>query len=128
MHYLRSIFLAYGTAAKSNLMKVEKAQRRINPAIIFFGKKLEHYLIFQKSIIFTRYLNSIVEVLEDFFKELRTTSTVVQNPCCVFLQSIESPKQNIRTRFSSNGLLPRTYNHTFAQRKALSNSLQKSYN
>ena len=107
-----------GSAAKTNLKKIENAQRRILRAI-FFKKKFDSL---RDNKIFTVYELYTLEIVKELFKQLRNESAV---------QYLEIPSVTdaiMTTRWRAKGLFSTTYSRTVTKRKSLENTLRKTYN
>ena len=114
--------IVYGSAAKTNLKKIENAQRRILRAIFFKNKfdSLRDILLDNK--IFTVYELYTLEIVKELFKQLRNESAV---------QYLEIPNVSdaiMTTRWRAKGLFSTTYSRTVTKRKSLENTLRKTYN
>ena len=114
--------IVYGSAAKTNLKKIENAQRRILRAI-FFKKKFDSLRdILLDNKIFTVYELYTLEIVKELFKQLRNVSPV---------QYLEMPNVThaiMTTRWRAKGLFSTTYSRTVTKRKSLENTLRKTYN
>ena len=66
--------LTYGSAAKSNRYKIEKAQRRILQAIFFRNKYDSVGFFFERNKISTVFEIYLMELFAEVFKQLRTES------------------------------------------------------
>ena len=112
--------LIYGSAAKANLSKIEKTQRRILRAI-FFKKKFDslHDLL-RRNEILTVFELFVLENIKEFFRQLRT----------------EAPKSFIvlddvgtyTTRWNMKKLMPSQYSRTVLKRRSLESLLRLTYN
>ena len=67
--------LVYGSAAKTNLVKIEKAQRRILRAIFFMQRKDSLSEIFTKKGVLTVFELFLVELTKELFKQIRLEYT-----------------------------------------------------
>ena len=112
----------YGISAKTNLKKKSKLSEK-NFESIFFRKKLDSLAdILVENKIFTVSELYIIEMIKEFFKQLR---------CGVPLQSIDVLKNNrsqYPTRRNSKGLFSSKYNRTVVKKKSVENTSQKAYN
>ena len=112
--------LIYGTAAKSNLRKIEMAQRRILRA--FFFKRKYDYLV---NVL---QQNKIISVFELFLVELIKESKFQKKSPTNFLPQLETNvSRSITTRYQRNHSLPLARGRTLIKRKCLQNALCKSY-
>ena len=107
--------LVCGIAAKTNLQKIERAQRRILRAIFF--KKIDSMVnvladhkILNVSELF------IVEVIQELFKQIRKESSLE-------LSLTFTTGKLINTRRVVKGLLDVPYSRTNVMRKSLSNTM-----
>ena len=114
--------LLYGSAAKTNLSKIEKAQRIILRAI-FLKKKFDslHHR-FRTNYILKVFELCIFENIKELFRQLRS----------------EAPKSVIRldandvgtytTRWNMKKLMPAQYSRTVLKRRSSENFLRLTYN
>ena len=113
--------LVYGIAAKTNLQKIERAQRRILRAI-FFKKKIDSMVnVLADHKIFNVFELFIVEVIQDLFKQIRKVSFLE-------LYLTFTTGKLINTRWVVKGLLDVPYSRTNVKRKSLSNTMIRAYN
>ena len=112
--------LVYGSAAKTNLKKIESAQRRILRAIFCKNKYESIEQLFEKNNILTVFELYVMEVCRELFKQLKSES-----PLC-FQDGIDFCQYN--TRRKEKGLLPLTYCRTVIRAKSVDNRLRKAYN
>ena len=114
--------LLYGTAAKSNLSKIETVQRRILRAIYFKRKSdsLENVLADNK--ILTVFELFMVEILKELFRQLKSESPRI------LLQINQNSDPKFQTRWNKRNLYTPTYSRTVTNSKSLTNCLQKAYN
>ena len=115
--------LIYGAAAKSNLRKIEMAQRRILRAI-FFKRKYDSLVnVLQKNNILSVFELYLVELIKELFKQFQNKSPTS------FLPQLETNvSRSITTRYQKNHSLPLARGRTLIKRKCLQNALCKSYN
>ena len=114
--------LVYGSAAKTNLVKIEKAQRRILRAIFFMQRTDSLSEIFTKEGVLTVFELFLVELIKELFKQIRLESPSQ-------LLNLGSMPENIHlTRFRRKQLLPSIYCRTTLKRKSLTNSLRIAHN
>ena len=113
--------LVYGSAAKTNLKKIENAQRRIIRAIFF--KKFESIAnILLENKVLTVYELYMEELVKELFKELRHETPVK------YLVEINAQSNKPSTRWKEKGLLCSNYCRTVVKRKSIENTLRKVYN
>ena len=112
--------LTYGSAAKSNLYKIEKAQRRILRAIFFRNKYDSVGFIFERNKISTVFEIYLMELFADVFKQLRTES---------LLSSLnKAGNHSYYTRRNKKGLFSIPYSRTVTESKSVENRLRQAYN
>ena len=113
--------IVYGATTKTNLSKIETAQRRIMRAI-FFKKKMDSITdVLREKGISTVYEIYFAEFLKELFRQLRSEAPNTHLP--------ETLKSNsTHTRGKTKGLLPSIYSRTLTKKKSLANGLQKAYN
>ena len=114
--------LIYGSAAKTNLAKIDSAQRRILRAIFFKKKYDSMQEILSKNKINTIYELFIKEIVHEVFRELRKDSP---------LQLLNLEERLIfqrETRWNSKGLFQPIIARTLKNKKSLTNSLMIAYN
>ena len=114
--------LVYGSAAKTNLEKIELVQRRIIRAI-FFRKKFDSV----KEIMIENGIQTVFELyVAELFKELfRQLRYEAPNQYLPEPSTIDS---HINTRGKEKGLLRSKFCRTVAKRKSIENSLRKAHN
>ena len=114
--------LVYGSAAKTNLKKIENAQRRIIRAI-FFKKRSESIsnLLLENKIL-TVFELYIEELVKELFKQLRN-----ETPQKIFPEKV-AEKNKPTTRWSQKGLFSSTYCRTVVKRESQGNTLRKAFN
>ena len=112
--------LVYGSAAKTNLKKIENAQRRILRAIFFKNKYESVGPIFEKNSVLTVFELYAMEVFREVFKQIK-----LESPLC-FRDGIGLCQYD--TRRKEKGLLPLTYSRTVTRAKSVDNRLKKAYN
>ena len=83
---IRYGLLVYGSAAKTNLKKIEKAQRRILRAVFFKKKDDSHKKTIEKHKILTVFELYVLEVFNEVVQNLKHESPLdlllkVDNPC-----------------------------------------------
>ena len=99
--------LTYGSAAKSNLYKSEKAQRRILRAIFFRNKYNSVGFNFERNKISTVFEIYLMELFAEVFKQLRTESP---------LSSLnKAGNHSYYTRRNKKGLLSIPYSRTVTE-------------
>ena len=115
--------LIYGTSAKSNLRKIEMAQRRILRGI-FFKKKYDSISnILRRNGVLTVFELYIVEVMKELFRQLQSKSPNL------LLSNIEATTNDkIERRSKQKNLLPLTWSRTIVKQKCLTNVLIKCHN
>ena len=108
--------LIYGSAAKTNLSKIEKAQRRILRAI-FFKKKFD----FLHDLLRTNKILTVFElfVLENIKELFRPKSFIVLDANDVGTYT---------TRWNMKKWMPAQYSRTVLKRRSLENLLRLTYN
>ena len=112
--------LVYGSAAKTNLEKIENAQRRILRAIFYKNKYESLGQIFEKNCILTVFELYVMELFREVFKQLKSESPLFS------LDRIDVCHYN--TRRKEKGLLPLTFCRTVTRAKSVDNRLRKAYN
>ena len=113
--------IAYGATAKTNLSKIEMAQRRTMRAI-FFKKKMDSITdVLREKGILTVYDLYLAELLQELFRQLRSEAPNTYLP-----ETLESNSTN--TRGKTKGILHSIYSRTLTKKKSLANGLQKAYN
>ena len=113
--------LVYGRAAKTNLNKIETAQRRIMRAILF-KKKFDSL----QNILRQTTLNTVFElfnqdVFREIFNQLRSNGTSK-------LSKLIAESKQRKTRGSIKGLLPVPYSRTKSKSKSVEHTFIKGYN
>ena len=112
--------IAYGATAKTNLSKIEMAQRRIIRAIFFKNKMDSITDVLREKGILTVYELYFAELLKELFRQLRSEAPNTYLP--------ETLKSNSTdTRGKTKGLLPSIYSRTSTKKKSLANRLRKAY-
>ena len=112
--------IAYSATAKTNLSKIEMAQRRITRAI-FFKKKVDSITdVLREKGILTVYELYFAELLKELFRQLRSEAPNTYLP--EFLES-----NSTDTRGKIKALLSSIYSRTLTK-KRLANGLRKAYN
>ena len=113
----------YGTAAKTNLMKVESAHR-IFLRVLFFRRKFDSLNnIWYKHKIQTVFEMYISESIKEMLKQIRLESPVQ------FFTPHTCKESHLPTRGRSrNHIIPSKYYRTVVNRKCFENSFQKIYN
>ena len=114
--------LIYGSAAKTNLLKIEKAQRRILRAIFF--KKIFDSLrdLFRTNKILTVFELFILENIKELFRQLRLEAPKS------FIVLDANDVRTYTTRWNMKKLIPAQYNRTVLKRRSLENFLRLTYN
>ena len=110
------------TAAKTNLMKNENAQRRILRAIFFRQNFDSLDNIWYEHKIQTVFEMYISELIKGMFKQIRLESPVL------FFTPHTYKESHLPTRGSSRKKIPSNYYRTVVKRKCLENSFRKIYN
>ena len=114
--------LIYGSAAKTNLLKIEKAQRRILRAI-FFKKKFDSLRdLFRTNKILTVFELFILENIKELFRQLRLEAPKS------FIVLDANDVRKYTTRWNMKKLIPAQYNRTVLKRRSLENFLRLTYN
>ena len=114
--------LVYGSAAKTNLAKIEIVQRRIMRAI-FFKKKFESMKeIMIENGIQTVFELYVAELIKELFRQLRFEAPNQ------YLQETSTVGGHLNTRGKEKGLLRSNYCRTVVKKKSIGNSLRKAYN
>ena len=113
--------LVYGSAANTNLVKIEKAQRRILRAPFCMYRTDSLSEILTKEGVLTVFELFLVELINELFKQIRLKSPSQLSE----LGNI--PEKIHATRFRRKHLLPSTYCRT-TKRKSLTNSLRIAHN
>ena len=116
--------LVYGSAAETNSVKIEKAQRRILMAIIFMHRtdSLNEIFTTETEAVLTVFELFLVELIKELFKQIRLESPSQ-------LLKLGNKPENIHvTRFRRNQLLPSLYSRTTLKRKSLTNSVRIAHN
>ena len=112
--------LTYGSAAKNNLYKIEKAQRRKLRAIFFRYKYDSVGYIFERNKISTVFEKYLMELFAEVFKQLRTESP---------LSSLnKAGNHTCYTRRNKKGLLSIPYSRTVTESNSVENRLRQAYN
>ena len=113
--------LVYGSAAKTNLQKIECAQRRILRAI-FFKKKFDSMVnVLADNKILNVFELFMVEVIQELFKQIRKESSLE-------LSLTFTTGKSISTRRAVKGFLDVPCSRTIVKRKSLSNTMIRAYN
>ena len=114
--------LIYGSAAKTNLSKIEKAQRRILRAI-FFKKKFDslHDLLRTNKIL-TVFELFVLENIKELFRQLRSEAPES------FIVLDANDVGTYTTRWNMKKLMPAQYSRTVLKRRSLENLLRLTYN
>ena len=114
--------LVYGSAAKTKLVKIEKAQRRILRAFFFMHRTDSLSEILTKEGVLIVFELFLVDLIKELFKQIRLESPSQ-------LLDLEIIPENIHaTRFRRKQLLPSIYCRTTLKRKSLTNSLRIEHN
>ena len=115
--------LIYGTAAKSNLRKIQMAQGRILRAI-FFKRKYDSLVnVLQQNKILSVFELYLVELIKELLRQFQKKSPTN------FLPQLETNgSRSITTRYQRNHFLPLARGRTLNKRKCLQNALCESYN
>ena len=112
--------LVYSCTAKTNLQKIECAQRRTMRAIV--SKRIDSmvYVLAEHKIlnVFERFM---VEVIQELFKPIRKESSLE-------LSLTFTTSKSIKTRRTVKALLDVPYSRTIVKRKSLSNTMIRTYN
>ena len=111
----------YGRAAKTNLTKIEMAQRRIIGAILFKKKFDSLQNILHRTTLNTVFELFIQDVLREIFNQLRSNGTSK-------LSKLIAEWKQRKTRGSIKGLLPIPYSRTKSKLKSVEHTLIKGYN
>ena len=112
----------YGSAAKTNLKKIENAQPRIIRAI-FFKKRFESIAnLLSENKVLTVFELYMEELVKELFKQLRNETRQK------FFPEKIVEKNNSTTRWGQKGLFCSTYCRTALERKSLENTLRKAFN
>ena len=112
--------LVNGSAAKTNLNKIESALRKFLRAIFCKNKYESIEQRFEKSNILTVFDLHVMEVCREIFKQLKSES-----PIC-FQDGLRLCQYNTRSKGTS--LLPLTYCRTVTPAKSVDSRLLKAYN
>ena len=113
--------LVYGSAAKTNLQKIECAKRRILRAI-FFKKKTDSMVnVLADHKILNVFELFMVEVIHELFKQIRKESSLE-------LSLTFTTGKSINTKRTVKGLWDVPYSRTKVQRKSFSNTMIRAYN
>ena len=112
----------YGFAAKTNLSKIEKAQRRVLRAI-FFKKKVDslHDLLKTNEIL-TVFELFVLENIKELFKQLRSEAPKL------LIGLDANDVGTYTTRWNMKKLMPAQYSWTVLKRRSLENLLRLTYN
>ena len=113
--------LVYGRAAKTNLTKIEMAQRRIIRAILFKKKFDSLQNILHQTTLNTVFELFIQDVFREIFNQLRSNGTSK-------LSKLIAEWKQRKTRGSMKGLLPIPYSRTKSKSKSVEHTLIKGYN
>ena len=113
--------LVYGSAARTNLQKFERAQERILRAIFFKNKIDSMVNVLADHKILNVFELFIVEVFQELFKQSRKESSLE-------LSLTFTTGELINTRRVVKGLLDVPYSRTNVKRKSLSNTMIRVYN
>ena len=113
--------LVYGRAAKTNLTKIEMAQRRIIRAILFKKKFDSLQNILHQTTLNTVFELFIQDVFREIFNQLRSNGTSK-------LSKLIAEWKQRKTRGSIKGLLPIPYSRTKSKSKSVEHTLIKGYN
>ena len=115
--------IAYGATAKTNLSKIEMAQRKIMTAIFFKKKKDSITDGFREKGILTVYELYLAELLKELFRHFRSEAPRTYLPEILKSNSTD-------TRGKTKGLLPSIYSRTLTKkitRQWSTKSLQLAY-
>ena len=113
--------LVYGSAAKTNLQKIECAQRRILRPF-FFKKKFDSMVnVLADNKILNVFELFMVEVIQELFKQIRKESSLE-------LSLTFTTGKSISTRRAVKGFLDVPCSRTIVKRKSLSNTMIRAYN
>ena len=114
--------LVFGSAAKTNLVKIEKAQRRVLRAIVFMHRIDSQSEILTKEGVLTVFELFLVELIKELFKQIRLESPSQ-------LLDLGNIPENIHaTWFRRKQLLASSYCRTTLKCKSLTNSLRVAHN
>ena len=123
--YARSVIcyglLIYGSAARTNLEKIEMAQRRIIRAILFKKKYDSLQDILRQTKLNTVFELFILDVFREIFNQLRSNGTTK------FSKLVAETKHQ-KTRGSKKGILPIPYSRTKSKSKSVELTLIRGYN
>ena len=111
--------IAHGAMAKSNLSKIQMAQRRIMKAVSFKKKMDSITDVLREKGVLTVYELYFAELLEEFFRQLRSEA-----PKIYLRETLENDSTD--TRGETKGLLPSIYSRTITKEKSLANGLGKT--
>ena len=111
----------YGSAAKTNIERIEKAQRRIWRAIFFKESWLSENKIIEEHKLLSVFQLYVLEVLNEVIQTLKHESPLdslikVDNPCTIVIRRIE--KRLLHIEFS----------RTKIKSTSIENILRKGYN
>ena len=114
--------LICGSAAKTNLSKIEEAQRRFLRAI-FIKKKFDslHDLLRTNEIL-TVFELFIFENTKELFRRLRSEAPKT------FIRLDANDVETYATRWNMKKLMPAQYSRTVLKRRSLENFLRLTYN
>ena len=112
--------IAYGASVKTNLSRMEIAQRRIVRAI-FFKKQMDSITdVLREKEILTAYELYFAELLKELFRQLLSEAP---NNYLAKTFKINSAV----TRGKTKGLLPSIHSKTLTKKKSLANELGKAH-
>ena len=111
--------IAYGAMAKTNLSKIEMAQRGIIRAVSFKKKMDSITDVLREKGVSTVYELYFAEILEELFRQLRSEAPNTYLP-----ETLESNSTD--TRGETEGELPSIYSRKLTKKKSLANGLRKA--
>ena len=121
--YAKTLFnygiIAYGATAKTNLSRIEMAQRRIMRTISFKKKKDSTTDVLREKGILTVYELFLTELSKELFRQLWSEAPYTYLP-----ETLENNSTN--TRGKTKELLPSIYSRTLTKKKSLANGLRKA--